>query len=95
MKCQILFSRKNITKCRLLKFLPSMQSVNTIFALDIQTSAFGHMVDPSQTLQNDKMSATICEVSTAHTPRKTIKQFLSLQITALVLLTSTHSVRFY
>ena len=31
MKCQILFSRKNkksISKCRLLKFLPSMQSVN-------------------------------------------------------------------
>ena len=31
MKCQILFSRKdkkNISKCRLLKFLPSIQSVN-------------------------------------------------------------------
>ena len=30
MKCQILFSRKNkknISKCHLLKFLPSMQSV--------------------------------------------------------------------
>ena len=26
MKCQILFSEKNISKCHLLKFLPSMQS---------------------------------------------------------------------
>ena len=34
MKCQILFSRKNkknIPKCRLLKFLPRMQSVKAYF----------------------------------------------------------------
>ena len=28
MKCQILFSKKNISKCHLLNFLPSIQSVN-------------------------------------------------------------------
>ena len=42
MKCQILFSRKNISKCCLLKFLPSMQSVNPCpaepqYALPLQT----------------------------------------------------------
>ena len=31
MKCQILLSMKNISKCQLLNFLPSMQSVNKRF----------------------------------------------------------------
>ena len=41
MKCQILFSmknKKNISKCRLLKFLPSMQSVNAVI-----TSRFSYV----------------------------------------------------
>ena len=33
MKCQILFTGKSISNCRLLKFLPSMQSVKVAFAL--------------------------------------------------------------
>ena len=57
MRCQILFSRKdkkNISKCRLLKFLPSMQSVNkkytilTIVLLNWIYPAFANSVDPDQ-----------------------------------------------
>ena len=43
MKCQILFSRKNISKCYLLKFLPSVQSVNEylqcLFPLEVHRQA--------------------------------------------------------
>ena len=42
MKCQILFSRKNkkiVKKCRFMKFLPSMQSVN-VFARQSRLACF-------------------------------------------------------
>ena len=42
MKRQILISRKNknnISKCRLLKFLPSMQSANSSFIVGIYITA--------------------------------------------------------
>ena len=35
MTCQILMNKKNISKCRPLKFLPSMQSVNKGLRLQI------------------------------------------------------------
>ena len=44
MKCQILFYRKNkyILKCRLLKFLPSMQSVNMPITIKQHSSRYNH-----------------------------------------------------
>ena len=42
-KCRILISRKsrkNVSKCRLLKFLPSMQSVNSIYQRPLSDSGF-------------------------------------------------------